>query len=83
MADLEEFFKEQIKPYEERIKKLEELDKKKDVEITLVKEIKDLENAENKEDKKDTKEKENKDLIEKNKLITPSKGGVKKPVGKK
>ena len=37
MADLEEFFKEQIKPYEERIKKLEELDKKKDVEITLLK----------------------------------------------
>ena len=29
MADLEEFFKEQIKPYEERLKKLEELDKKK------------------------------------------------------
>ena len=26
MADLEEFFKEQIKPYEERLKKLEELD---------------------------------------------------------
>ena len=29
MADLEEFFKEQIKPYEERIKKLEELEKKR------------------------------------------------------
>ena len=37
MADLEEFFKEQIKPYEERLKKLEELDKKKDVEISLLK----------------------------------------------
>ena len=37
MADLEEFFKEQIKPYEERLKKLEELDRKKDVEITLLK----------------------------------------------
>ena len=33
MSDLEEFFKEHIKPYEERLKKLEELDKKKDVEI--------------------------------------------------
>ena len=29
MADLEEFFKEQIKPYEQRIKKLGELDQKK------------------------------------------------------
>ena len=29
MADLEEFFKEQIKPYEDRLKKLEEFDKKK------------------------------------------------------
>ena len=29
MVDLEEFFKEQIKQYEERLKKLEELDKKK------------------------------------------------------
>ena len=37
MSDLEEFFKEQIKPYEERLKKLEELDRKKDVEITLLK----------------------------------------------
>ena len=37
MADLEEFFKEQIKPYEERLKKLEELDKKKDVEISFLK----------------------------------------------
>ena len=37
MSDLEEFFKEQIKPYEERLKKLEDLDRKKDVEITLLK----------------------------------------------
>jgi predicted RNase H-like nuclease (RuvC/YqgF family) len=37
MADLEEFFKEQIKPYEERLRRLEELDKKKDVEISLLK----------------------------------------------
>jgi predicted RNase H-like nuclease (RuvC/YqgF family) len=37
MSDLEEFFREQIKPYEERLKKLEELDKKKDVEISLLK----------------------------------------------
>ncbi len=37
MADLEEFFREQIKPYEERLRKLEELDKKKDVEISLLK----------------------------------------------
>ena len=37
MSDLEEFFKEQIKPYEERLRKLEELDRKKDVEITLLK----------------------------------------------
>lgn len=37
MSDLEEFFKEQIKPYEERLKRLEELDRKKDVEITLLK----------------------------------------------
>ena len=29
MADLEEFFKEQIKPYEERLKKSKELDKKR------------------------------------------------------
>ena len=37
MGDLEEFFREQIKPYEERLRKLEELDKKKDVEISLLK----------------------------------------------
>ena len=37
MSDLEEFFREHIKPYEERLKKLEELDKKKDVEISLLK----------------------------------------------
>ena len=37
MADLEEFFTEQIKPYEEKLKRLEELDKKKDVEISLLK----------------------------------------------
>lgn len=37
MSDLEEFFKEQIKPYEERLKRLEDLDKKKDVEISLLK----------------------------------------------
>ncbi len=37
MSDLEEFFREQIKPYEERLRKLEELDRKKDVEITLLK----------------------------------------------
>lgn len=37
MSDLEEFFKEQIKPYEERLKKLEDLDKQKDVEISLLK----------------------------------------------
>jgi predicted RNase H-like nuclease (RuvC/YqgF family) len=37
MSDLEEFFREQIKPYEERLKRLEELDKKKDVEISLLK----------------------------------------------
>jgi predicted RNase H-like nuclease (RuvC/YqgF family) len=37
MSDLEEFFREQIKPYEERLKKLEDLDKKKDVEISLLK----------------------------------------------
>lgn len=37
MADLEEFFREQIKPYEERLKKLEDLDRKKDVEISLLK----------------------------------------------
>lgn len=37
MADLEEFFREQIKPYEERLRRLEELDKKKDVEISLLK----------------------------------------------
>jgi len=37
MSDLEEFFKEQIKPYEERLRRLEELDKKKDVEISLLK----------------------------------------------
>ena len=37
MADLEEFFREQIKPYEERLRKLEDLDKKKDVEISLLK----------------------------------------------
>jgi len=37
MADLEEFFREQIKPYEDKLKRLEELDKKKDVEISLLK----------------------------------------------
>jgi len=37
MADLEEFFREQIKPYEEKLKRLEDLDKKKDVEISLLK----------------------------------------------
>ncbi len=37
MADLEEFFREQIKPYEERLRKLEDLDRKKDVEISLLK----------------------------------------------
>jgi hypothetical protein len=37
MSDLEEFFREQIKPYEERLKRLEDLDKKKDVEISLLK----------------------------------------------
>jgi hypothetical protein len=37
MGDLEEFFREQIKPYEERLKRLEDLDKKKDVEIHLLK----------------------------------------------
>jgi predicted nucleic acid-binding Zn-ribbon protein len=37
MSDLEEFFREQIKPYEERLKRLEELDKKKDVEINVLK----------------------------------------------
>jgi hypothetical protein len=37
MADLEEFFLEQIKPYEEKLQRLEELDKKKDVEISLLK----------------------------------------------
>jgi hypothetical protein len=37
MGDLEEFFREQIKPYEERLKNLEVLDKKKDVEISLLK----------------------------------------------
>mgnify|MGYP006208762049 CR=1 FL=1 len=37
MSDLEEFFREQIKPYDERLKRLEELDKKKDVEISLLK----------------------------------------------
>jgi predicted RNase H-like nuclease (RuvC/YqgF family) len=37
MSDLEEFFREQIKPYEERLRKLEDLDKKKDVEISLLK----------------------------------------------
>ena len=37
MGDLEEFFKEQIKPYEDRLKNLENLDKKKDVEISLLK----------------------------------------------
>jgi predicted RNase H-like nuclease (RuvC/YqgF family) len=37
MADLEEFFREQIKPYEERLRRLEDLDKKKDVEISLLK----------------------------------------------
>jgi predicted RNase H-like nuclease (RuvC/YqgF family) len=37
MSDLEEFFREQIKPYEERLRRLEDLDKKKDVEISLLK----------------------------------------------
>ena len=37
MSDLEEFFKEQIKPYELKLQQLEQLDKKKEVEITLLK----------------------------------------------
>ena len=37
MSDLEEFFKEQIAPYEERLQKLEESDKSKDLEITILK----------------------------------------------
>ena len=65
MADLEEFFKEQIKPYEERIKKLEELDKKKDVEITLLKAAIEHMKAEIEKLKAQ---------LEKNKLIGPSTG---------
>jgi len=65
MADLEEFFKEQIKPYEERIKKLEELDKKKDVEITLLKGAIEHMKAEIEKLKAQ---------LEKNKLIGPSTG---------
>lgn len=37
MSDLEEFFREQIRPYEDRIARLEELDRKKDMDISLLK----------------------------------------------
>ena len=73
-ADLEEFFKEQIKPYEERLKKLEELDKKKDVEISLLKAAIEHMKAEIEKLKAQ---------LEKNKLIGPApKTGVKKPLKK-
>ena len=76
MADLEEFFREQIKPYEERLRKLEELDKKKDVEISLLKAAIEHMKAEIEKLKAQ---------LEKNKLIGPApKTGTKKNVaGKK
>ena len=75
MADLEEFFKEQIKPYEERLKKLEELDKKKDVEISLLKAAIEHMKAEIEKLKAQ---------LEKNKLIGPApKTGAKRPITSK
>ncbi len=73
MADLDEFFKERIKPYEERLKKLAEFDHKKDAEIAALKEaIKKM-----KEEIEKLKAQ-----IEKNKSAAAAKGG-KKPAGKK
>lgn len=37
MEELEQFFLEKIKPYEERIRKLEETERSKDYEITTLK----------------------------------------------
>ena len=75
MSDLEEFFKEQIKPYEERLRKLEELDKKKDLDITLLKAAIEHMKAEIEKLKAQ---------LEKNKLLgpAPKTAGAKK-VGKK
>ena len=74
MADLEEFFKEQIKPYEERLKKLEELGRKKYVEIELLKAA--VEHMKSEINKLRAE-------LEKNKLIPPSKGGKRPVTGKK
>lgn len=71
MSDLEEFFREQIKPYEERLKRLEELDKKKDVEINVLKLA--IENMQK-------QIKELKEQLESNKL-NASKPGVKPLAG--
>ena len=74
MADLEEFFKEQIKPYEERLKKLEELGRKKMVEIEILKAA--VEHMKSEINKL-------KEQLEKNKLIPPQKAGKKPVAGKK
>lgn len=71
MSDLEEFFREQIKPYEERLKRLEELDKKKDVEINVLKLA--IENMQK-------QIKELKEQLENNKLGA-SKPGIKPSTG--